>query len=184
MWLWGVFPYIGIIMNYFEIIGLEKSFIMDLKKLEDLYLEKQLLFHPDKLITKSKEEIQESLDQTILLNKAHATLKSCITRALHLLELEGLKIDLEENVSDIPEVLDEIFEEREELESTSSCAELKKLEQKSIDQLGLYKKEFNNFYIKKSFNNAILSFKKMLYKKKFLNCIKQKIKNIGKLECN
>jgi molecular chaperone HscB len=171
-------------MNYFKIFEVEESFIVDLNKLEDLYLKKQSLFHPDKFIAKDEKCRLEALEKTIVLNKAYDVLKSDTNRAFHLLQLQGLEVDLEENVVDIPEILSEIFEEREGLEFASSIDQLKKIEEKAVAQLEENKKQFNDFYTNRLLDDAVITFKKMLYKKSFLSSIHQKTKNIGKLKCS
>ncbi|MCH9753870.1 MAG: Fe-S protein assembly co-chaperone HscB [Alphaproteobacteria bacterium] len=171
-------------MNYFKVLGLDKSFVVDFVKLEKSYLEKQSLFHPDKFLTKDEPERIKALENTILVNKAYNSLKSDISRALHLLELEGLEIDLEENIIDIPEVLSEIFEERESLESANSIDDLKILKENALRDLENYKNHFNTSYNKKLLDDAVVAFKKMIYKKKFLESIQSKINSIGKLKCS
>lgn len=170
-------------MNYFSEFGLETSFKVNLEKLEELYLAKQVQYHPDRFLHKDEKEKIEALEKTILINQAYRTLKSDIERAHHLLELKGVELDLERNLMNFPEMLSEAFEERESLNDAESISDLESLLSDAVKKTNEYKESFHFSYENNALSDASILYKKILYKNKFIGSIKDKIKSIGKIEC-
>jgi len=168
-------------MNYFSEFGLETSFKVNLEKLEELYLAKQIQYHPDKFLHKNEKEQIEALEKTILINQAYRALKSDIDRAHHLLELKGIELDLEKNLMNFPEMLSEAFEERESLGDANSLSDLESLLSEAVKKANEYKKSFHLSYQASELTDASILYKKILYKNKFISSIKDKIKSIGKV---
>jgi len=106
--------------NHFTTFALLPSFGIDLDDLEKKYLEFQKQFHPDKSST-------SDIEQSIAANEAYNILQNPLTRASHILQLNG--IDLE-NDSDAPKVdtatLLEVLELREKI-SENNFAEIEVL---------------------------------------------------------
>jgi len=170
-------------MNYFSELGLAVSFKIDLEKLEQLYLQKQFQFHPDKFINKDEQAKIAALEKTILINKAYNVLKSDTERAYHLLELKNVQLDLEENLVDFPEMLSDAFEEREKLSEADSHADLEALLSEAMIKINEYKDSFDSCYQADKLSDASIYYKKILYKQKFISGIKEKMKMLGKVEC-
>lgn len=170
-------------MNYFSEFGLQTSFKVNLEKLEELYLAKQLQHHPDKYLHKDEKEKIEALEKTILINQAYRTLKSDIDRAHHLLELKGVELDREEKLMQSPEMLSEAFEERESLSEAGSISDLEFLLSDAVKKIEEYKESFYLSYEANALTDASILYKKILYKNKFMSSIEDKIKAIGKIEC-
>eukprot|EP00884_Botryococcus_braunii_P013970 jgi/Botrbrau1/22574/Bobra.176_1s0007.1 len=106
----------------------QPSFSVNLGKLETRYKDLQKQLHPDKFSTASEEARKHSAAQSALVNEAYSTLKKPLSRAKHLLELEGLGEDIsgEGTITD-PELLMEVMELRQAVEDTSDPDELARL---------------------------------------------------------
>ncbi len=76
--------------NYFELFSLVAQFDIDKPTLEAQYQEQMAHFHPDKFATSSEKEKILALQNTALINSAYDTLKSPLSRAAYLLELQGI----------------------------------------------------------------------------------------------
>jgi molecular chaperone HscB len=106
--------------NYFQLFSLEENFIIDLKALEDSYQTQVAKFHPDKFVKKDDKQKQLSLQNTSLLNTAFNILKSPLSRAVYLLELQGINAFEEKDTSLDLDFLANQIELREELEDIES----------------------------------------------------------------
>jgi molecular chaperone HscB len=162
-------------IDYFKEFGLSRSFVIDLDQLEESYLAQQLKFHPDKYINADSDTKRKSLEKTIDINKAYDTLKFDLSRALYLLELEGILLNAEGGLVDFPELLSTVFEERDSLNMAKSQEELIILHERSEKDLAEYKQEFSKHYKEKNFSEASIVYKKMLYKTKIIEEIKTKL---------
>ncbi len=76
--------------NYFELFSLTQNFNIDLAKLDLAHQQKVTQFHPDNFATASDKDKNLALQNTSLINTAYDTLKSNLTRATYLLELNGI----------------------------------------------------------------------------------------------
>ncbi len=74
----------------FDILGLKPSFVLNLKTLEQAYFTAQRACHPDRSIGKPEVERVAAISRSQLVNDAYETLKNPLTRAEHLLELQGI----------------------------------------------------------------------------------------------
>jgi len=166
-------------MDYFGEFGLRRSFIIDLDLLEESYLSQQLKYHPDQYVNADSDTKQRALEKTIGINKAYDTLKSDIDRAFYLLELEGVLLNQEENLVDFPELLADVFAERESLSMTNSKKEIAVLYEVAQRDLAEYKRNFNEQYEAKNFNGASVLYKKILYKIKIIDEIKMRLNSSG-----
>ena len=130
-------------LSFFDILGLPKSFALDEKALEKSYFDAQREVHPDRLIGKNDKERGEAIARSQLVNDAYDTLKNPLSRAGHLLELEGIDISDEENRHVPPPLLMEMMELRERIQDAGDdgrellnlTEELKKTAQASVKDL-------------------------------------------------
>jgi len=76
--------------SLFDILGLPATFALNLATLEKAYFAAQRLTHPDRFIGKPEAQRLEAVTQSTLVNDAYETLKNPLTRAEHLLELQGI----------------------------------------------------------------------------------------------
>jgi molecular chaperone HscB len=105
-------------INLFDILGLETTYALDLKALEQAYFAAQRVTHPDRFIGKPETERLDAISKSQLVNDAYETLKNPLTRAEHLLELQGIQA-LADNAPVPPAVLNEMMELRERIADSS-----------------------------------------------------------------
>ena len=100
--------------NLFETLGMEPSFTLNLKALEQAYFTAQRATHPDRFIGKPESERTAAITKSQLVNDAYETLKDPLRRAEHLLELQGIHALADEQK--VPaEILGEMMELRERI---------------------------------------------------------------------
>lgn len=100
--------------NLFEILSLPTGFDLNLKALEQAYFKAQRLHHPDMLVGKPEAERIKAIEQSQLVNEAYDTLKNPLTRAEHLLDLNGAVMG-----EPSPDILAEMMELRERIHDSS-----------------------------------------------------------------
>jgi molecular chaperone HscB len=100
--------------SYFELLGLAQQFTLDLKALEQAYFAAQRATHPDRFIGKGEAERIAAVTRSQRVNDAYDTLKNPLTRAEHLLELQGFA-PLSDDTAVPPEILGEMMELRERI---------------------------------------------------------------------
>jgi molecular chaperone HscB len=102
--------------NDFEIFSLEQQFAIDESALNRAFLTLQAIVHPDRFASATDAEKRISLQLTTRVNEAHQRLKSPLTRARYLCELNGAAIDAETNTAMPASFLMEQMEWREALD--------------------------------------------------------------------
>ena len=93
------------------------SFVLNLNDLEVSYIQLQQRAHPDRQIGKSDAERIEAINASMAANDAYETLKNPLSRAEHLLALQGIIVN-DDNETHKPSqaLLMETLEMRESLE--------------------------------------------------------------------
>eukprot|EP00262_Sarcandra_glabra_P005713 TRINITY_DN1749_c0_g1_i2.p1 TRINITY_DN1749_c0_g1~~TRINITY_DN1749_c0_g1_i2.p1 ORF type:complete len:235 (+),score=27.06 TRINITY_DN1749_c0_g1_i2:39-743(+) len=114
-------------VDYFQIFGLEKGYKIRDDNLEGKYKDWQKKLHPDLVHTKSEKERSYAAEQSARVIDAYRTLSKPLSRAMYLLQLEGIHVDEEKTVSD-PELLAEIMEIREAVEEANGSQALKEIQ--------------------------------------------------------
>lgn len=116
--------------DYFNILGVERTFVQSPDELKSKYKSLMTKFHPDRHTTSSDEiRIQQALLATNV-TRAYSVIEDPLARALHLLELDGHMIIGESDQSSVVmsnAFLMEIMEAREKVEHASTDAQLKPL---------------------------------------------------------
>jgi len=97
-------------LDPFVILGLEKSFALDIKFLEKAYFDAQKKTHPDQFVNATEEKKREAIQQSSLVNQAYLTLKDPLKRAEFLLKEVGIN-----PLSHDPIVLEEVMGWREQV---------------------------------------------------------------------
>jgi len=141
------------VSTHFELLGLPVKFAIDAGRLEQNYLERSRLLHPDFHQQNSSSEQQASTSISARLNDAYNILKSPTRRADYLLQILGGPGANE--VGDMPkaflnEMLDlrmEIEEIRENSKSADS-ANLEKMEGKLIGRNNHLIEELHHLFSK------------------------------------
>ena len=103
--------------SFFELFGLTPAFALDAEALEASYREIQSRVHPDRFAHAGDAERRASLQWTTRVNEAFQVLKNPVSRAAHLLELQGVDVAFETNTAMPQQFLMQQMELREALES-------------------------------------------------------------------
>lgn len=160
--------------NYFELLGIEKKYDIDLELLNTRYLAMQSRYHPDMI--KTIQEKQNNLAISIDLNTAYQILKDDFTRAAHLLFLENILLDDEQVRQQISkDQLNNIWYDLELVENTD---ELIKLQHILDNKVGEQKEVINNLSLafnKKDIQQAVGLTIKLKYLKNLIDNIQLKI---------
>jgi molecular chaperone HscB len=98
--------------SLFDILGMPATFALDLVALEKAYFAAQRATHPDRFIGKPEAERVAAIGRSTLVNDAYETLKNPLTRAEHLLELQGIDA-LSDDAVVPPVILMEMMDLRE-----------------------------------------------------------------------
>ena len=139
--------------NFFELFDIPVSYEVDLKKVQQHYMNLQMQVHPDRFANGSDQEKRLSMQQTSWLNEAQATLKDDVLRASYLLKLSGLDINLENETTVDMAFLMQQLEMRERLENinreaTDSLDELdsmaKKVKKTSADMMIAFSQSYKD----------------------------------------
>ena len=104
-------------LNFFTLLQLPETFVIDLKKLDQNYQSIQKEIHPDRFASLADEEKKASIKKTAEVNDAYQTLKSPIRRAEYLLHLHDINIHDEKYTAVPQDFLMQQMEWREELET-------------------------------------------------------------------
>jgi molecular chaperone HscB len=114
--------------SHFELFGLAPAFALEPEALERSYREIQSRVHPDRYAAGSDAERRASLQWTTRVNEAYRTLKNPVQRGRHLLELQGIDVQLETNTQMPTDFLMQQLELREDLEAAAAGRDLAKLD--------------------------------------------------------
>lgn len=106
--------------NFFELFEVPVAYEVDLDLVQQRYRELQKAVHPDKFVNASDQEKRISMQQTSWVNEAFNTLKQPVDRAIYLLKLKGVDLNLEnETTMDAGFLMDQM-EMREALSEVQS----------------------------------------------------------------
>ena len=120
-------------MNYFELLGLPPTFLLEPAFLESVYFAAQRQFHPDRFIGKPEAERLKAAQASADANKACRILKDPLTRAQHLLALQGVIVGTDhDSVKPSQALLMEVMELRE---TPPDAKTLDKLREASITRI-------------------------------------------------
>ena len=110
--------------SHFELFGLPPVFSLDQEMLDKAYRDIQSQVHPDRFARAGDAERRASLQWTTRVNEAFQTLKNPVSRARHLLELQGVDVAFETNTAMPTEFLMQQMELREQLEEARDAKAL------------------------------------------------------------
>ncbi|MBL8447472.1 MAG: Fe-S protein assembly co-chaperone HscB [Zoogloeaceae bacterium] len=114
--------------NHYELFGLPVSFRIDGAELDRAYREVQGQVHPDRFAHLSDLEKRVSMQWATRVNEAYRVLRTPLSRACYLLELQGVDPALESNTAMSPEFLMEQMEWREAVADARDSGEVAELE--------------------------------------------------------
>src|SRR5687768_18150625 len=130
--------------SHFDLFGLAPAFSIEGEALERSYREIQSQVHPDRFAHAGDAERRASLQWTTRVNEAFQTLKNPVTRARHLLELQGVDVAFETNTAMPPDFLMQQMELREALENARDAAALDALRKNLLREKSLMEKEIGD----------------------------------------
>ncbi|XP_039515810.1 iron-sulfur cluster co-chaperone protein HscB [Pimephales promelas] len=159
--------------NYFDILNCAQTFSLDTQKLQKRYLELQRSLHPDNFGQKSLKEQEYSEEQSALVNKAYRTLQKPLSRAVYMLELQGVLLEEGTDATADPAFLLEVMEINESLAETRSQDEVNAIEQSVREKLKGLIEQMNS-----SLNKGdLLTAKGLLAQMKYFTNIEEKVKD-------
>jgi molecular chaperone HscB len=111
--------------DYFTFLGVPRRLTLDLADLERRFRDLSRRFHPDYFYNASPTERLASLERSSYLNDAYRALRNPVTRAEHLLAIEGLPSPRsDEGAAKVPPaLLEEVFELNEQLDAIREARE-------------------------------------------------------------
>ncbi|KAF2350608.1 Co-chaperone Hsc20 [Trinorchestia longiramus] len=124
-------------LSYFEVLGVEPQFNINVDHLSNQFKNLQRLYHPDKFSGASEREQELSAQHSSRINKAYQTLSQPLPRAEYLLLLSEqvlTEADTDLDKRFLITVMD-LNEELAEAETETQLAELKQRVQLTYDQL-------------------------------------------------
>lgn len=162
--------------NYFELLGIEKKYNIDLHSLDRQYFAMQLKYHPDRI--NSNSEKQKNLSISIDVNKAYATLKDDLARAEYLLLLNNIVLDditIRQGIS--KEKLNVVWNELELVETTQQLTKLESMLNNKILEKQQLTKSLTTAFQNQNMQDAIDSTIRFKYLKNLISNIQLKIKS-------
>lgn len=127
-------------MDYFELLDLEKNYDINQNLLNQKYLHKQSVYHPDR--AGNEAERKEFLEKSMVINEAYNTLKDDYLRAEYLLKQNGQKFDdisLKNKLS--PSDIENLIEDQEKVSDTDSIEDLQAFYKEKLSEKSLIIKE-------------------------------------------
>jgi molecular chaperone HscB len=164
-------------MNYFELFEIPVSLKVDKSRLALKYFELQKKYHPDFFTHAGEEEKAAVLEKSSMINKAFKTFQNPDETIKYVLLQKGLMQE-EEKYELPPDFLMEMMELNEELTDNGSVPD----ETLAGIENGLYEKVsaiIENYAEGITAKEAMLQVKDYYYKKKYLQRIRERIRNIA-----
>ena len=100
-------------MDYFELLGLPRQPVVDLKQLQANYYDRTRLHHPDRHASDGHAVRESATLATAALNQGYRTLREPLARARYWLEREGEA--LRDNENRVPAALTALYFETQEI---------------------------------------------------------------------
>ena len=100
--------------DYFEFMQIPRKYKINHGELKRIFRKEQAKYHPDLFMNRDVEDRKESELISSKLNKAYQTLRDPLSRAKHLLKLNGVEISEDFKIQD-PEFLMNVMELQERI---------------------------------------------------------------------
>lgn len=153
--------------NFFQLFDIPVSYKVDIDQLQKRYRDLQKTVHPDRFASASAQEKRISMQQTSWINEAFNTLKKPVDRAIYLLSLKGIDVNLEKETTMDAVFLMEQLEMRESLSKVRSnddpLSALDHLTRALKDRTKTMSEEFANAYDNDNLDEARELIRKMQF---------------------
>ncbi len=150
---------------------------LNIKTLQERLVELQKQFHPDNFVSKDPALANQAMIASSQINQAFVTLEEPLSRAIYLLGLHGLTVDLVHDTKFTPEFLMAQIELREEIAEAEAEFNIDKLIEIETD-LRQQKKalvaEIDSLFTQQKFALIIEQIKKLA----FYDKLEQQVGNI------
>jgi len=114
-------------IDHFARLGFERAWTIDRGALEDNYLERSQVVHPDRFVGADSATRRASIEHSSALNTAYRVLRNPVDRAEYLVRLGGIDLDSSDASGGAPHptqaFLIEMIERRERLEEVRDDSE-------------------------------------------------------------
>lgn len=150
--------------HFFALFGLPADFLIDKTTLKNRFLQLQKQHHPD------NNQMIDAEKNASLINQAYNTLLADDSRAIYILNLMGVEVDMSASIDD-EAFLDDMMQIRMDLEDTENSDELLTLKQTVADKLTEFCQDFYHVYHQKNWQVAI----QIAQKLKFLSNLQKSI---------
>lgn len=160
--------------NYFRMFDLPLTYSLDQAALSARYRELQKIYHPDRYAGKGAQDIRVAVQKASHVNQAFDVLKSPVSRARYLLELAGIDVDIERQITSDSGFLMQQMELREQLQEiaelagSDSVARLDTLAEQARDIFSVLETRFAGDYASGDYNDAAQTVAKMQFFAKLL----------------
>lgn len=162
-------------INYFELLGLEQKYDLDIALVKKQYLIKQSLYHPDR--AKGDLQKKEYTEKSMLLNEAYKILNNDYARAEYILKLNGYEYDDEILKTKLTQnELENILEQYEIIDELEDLASLQKREGEKLLEKKTLIREIASAFKENNFSAALDLTIRLKYFNSLLDNIKLKIK--------
>jgi molecular chaperone HscB len=168
-------------MTYFELFDLPVSLLINRSELAQRYFALQKKYHPDYYTQASAEEQAAVLEQSALVNKAFKTFQQPDETIKYVLQLKGV-LQEEEKYELPPDFLMAMMELNESL-MEADAESVKRLEQEigmiEADLYAAVQPVLERHLDEKTPVSDLLAVKTYYFKKKYLERIKERLRNIA-----
>jgi len=141
----------------FEVLNLEKTYSLDLNKLEKHYFAEQKKSHPDQCAQADEQQKAEAVKKSTAVNQAYLILKDPLRRAEYLLKAAGIEM-----LSSDPSFLGKVMTWNERLETGED------LKPTLYDEETMLLKDLTTAFMVKDYEKARIAIYRLTYVQKLL----------------
>lgn len=114
--------------NYFELFALPQVYTINRSDLQFQLRKLQKEFHPDNFANQDIQILNQALAVSSMINQAYKTLEQPLTRAIYLLQLHGIIVDLVHDTKFSSKFLMRQIELREQISDAETACDIDALE--------------------------------------------------------
>jgi molecular chaperone HscB len=126
-------------LDHFARLGLERAWSLDREALEDAYLSRSKLSHPDRFVGADSGTRRAAVEHSSAINEAYRVLRDPVRRAEYLVKLGGIDLDSSDPKTGAPHpqqsFLIEMIERREQLAGGGDLDELRDDVEEELDEV-------------------------------------------------